>query len=100
MIVLDTDVVIDLLRKYIPAVDWLDSLENERIALPGFVAMQLIQGCRNRKEIDKLEEYLHTFRLVWPFPETCDQALSTFSQFHLSHGLGLLDALIGQIAVA
>ncbi len=38
MILLDSDVMIDLLRGYPPAVAWLETLdEEEELALPGFV---------------------------------------------------------------
>ena len=100
MILLDTDVMIDLLRQYPPAVAWLDSLGEEEIILPGFVVMELIQGCRNKAEQQKVEKELGTYGVVWPSPETCNEALSVFTRYHLSHGLGILDALIGQIAVA
>jgi len=100
MILLDTDVMIDLLRQYPPAVAWLDSLGEEEIILPGFVVMELIQGCRNKAEQEKVERELGTYGVVWPSPETCNEALSVFTRYHLSHGLGILDALIGQMAVA
>ena len=100
MILLDTDVMIDLLRQYPPAVAWLDSLGEEEIILPGFVVMELIQGCRNKAEQEKVERELGTYGVVWPSPETCNEALSVFTHYHLSHGLRILDALIGQIAVA
>lgn len=79
---------------------WLDSLGREEILLPGFVVMELIQGCRNRAEQNRIEKELTAFRIAWPTPATYDQALSVFSRYHLSHRIGLLDALIGQIAVA
>jgi len=41
MILLDTDVIVDLLRQYPPVVAWLDSLGEERITLSGFVVMEL-----------------------------------------------------------
>jgi hypothetical protein len=100
MILLDTDVMIDLLRQYPPAVAWLDSLGEEEIILPGFVVMELIQGCRNKAEQEKVERELGTYEVVWPSPEACNEALSVFTRYHLSHGLGILDALIGQMAVA
>lgn len=50
MLLLDTDVMIDVLRGYDPALEWLRSLADEMIGLPGFVAMELLQGCRNRQE--------------------------------------------------
>ncbi len=42
MIVLDSDVMIDLLRRHQPAVAWLNSLGEEEIILPGFVVMELL----------------------------------------------------------
>ena len=100
MILLDTDVMIDLLRQYPPAVEWLDSLGSEEIILPGFVAMELIQGCRDKAEQRELERELHSYGVAWPSPEACNEALSVFANYYLSHGLGILDALIGQMAVS
>jgi len=55
MILLDSDVMIDLLRQYPPAVEWFDTLEDEEeIILPGYVVMELIQGCRNKIEQERL----------------------------------------------
>ena len=99
MLLLDTDVMIDLLRQYPPAVAWLDSLGEEEIVLPGFVMMELIQGCRNKREQEKLETDLAAYRIAWPAPATCDAALAVFTSHHLSHGLGIVDALIAQMAV-
>lgn len=99
MVLLDTDVMIDLLRGYPPAVAWLNSLGEEEIVLPGYVVMELIQGCTNKGEQQRVEKKLRSYDIAWPSPEICDQALSVFSRHHLSHNLGILDALIGQMAV-
>jgi len=100
MILLDTDVMVDLLRQYPPAVAWLDSLGEEEIILPGFVVMELIQGCRNKADQERVERELAACGVASPSAETCDEALSVFTSYHLSHGLGILDAVIGQIVVA
>ena len=100
MILLDTDVLIDLLRQYPPAVDWLNAIGEEEITIPGFVAMELLQGCRDKAEQEKVEGALGNYGVIWPSTETCEAALLVFSQYHLSHNLGLLDSLIGQMAVA
>jgi predicted nucleic acid-binding protein len=100
MILLDSDIMIDLLREHPPAVSWLKTLGDEEIGLPGFVVMELIQGCRNKVEQQALETRLGGFATVWPSPETCEKALEIFARFHLSHQLGVLDALIGHTAVA
>jgi predicted nucleic acid-binding protein len=99
MILLDTDIVIDLLRHYPPAVTWLESLDSEEIILPGFVVMELIQGCRNKAEQREIEKILCAYEVAWPSATTCDEALSVFTDYYLSHGLGILDAIIGQMAV-
>ena len=100
MILLDTDVMIDLLRHYPPAVAWLKSLGEEEILLPGFVVMELLQGCRNKAEQEQIEKELQAYAIAWPTSEVCNEALQVFTSAHLSHGLGVLDALIGQTAVA
>jgi len=100
MIILDSDVMIDVLRQYTPAITWLEALGDEEIILPGFVVMELLQGCSSRAEQEKVENILAAFEIVWPSAETCDEALGVFARYHLSHNIGLLDALIGQTAVA
>jgi predicted nucleic acid-binding protein len=99
MILVDSDVVIDILRGYAPALDWLDSKEGLEIGLPGFVIMELLQGCRNLAEQRELERETKRYRIVWPTPEACGKALATFAHHRLSLGLTMLDALIGHTAV-
>jgi len=98
MILFDTDIMIDILRAYPPAIAWLRSLDGEEIVLPGFVVMELVQGCRNKPEQEKLEAVLCGYGVLWPSAEICDKALSTFLQCRLSHGIGIIDTLIGRMA--
>lgn len=101
MILLDSDVMIDLLRQYPPAMQWFDVLdEDEELALPGYVVMELIQGCRDKAEQERLQRTVAPYGIVWLSPGDCDRALEVFAQYHLSHGAGVLDVLIGQTAVA
>jgi len=99
MIALDTDVVIDVLRSYTPAIKWLIALNNEEVAIPGFVAMEIIQGCRSKSEQLRVEHLMEQFLVVWPSSNACDAALTLFSEYHLSDSLGLLDAIVGQTAL-
>lgn len=100
MIILDTDVMIDLLREYQPAVTWLESISEEEIVLPGFVVMELILGCRNKGEQEGVKRELSSYCVEWPSHDMCDEALSVFVRYHLSHGIGILDTIIGQMAVS
>src|SRR6266404_1141693 len=95
---LDTDVMVDFLRGHPPAVTWLTALPPS-IGLPGLVAMELIQGCRNLAEQRRVEKELQRFARYWPTVPDCQRAYHDFAANHLSHGLGLLDALIAHTAV-
>src|SRR5713101_9077052 len=97
MRLLDTDVMIDLMRGFAPAVAWFESLADEEApGLPGFVAMELICGCRNGKELSELKERLRPFKIYWPHEQDLDQALADLWTYRLSDGLKILDALIGR----
>ena len=39
MILLDTDVMVDVLRGHYPAVTWLRSMQDKEIGMPGLVAL-------------------------------------------------------------
>jgi predicted nucleic acid-binding protein len=96
---LDTDVMVGFLRGHRPAVAWLTTLPPP-IGLPGIVAMELIQGCRNLAEQRRVEKELNRLTLYWPTAADCQRAYRDFAAYHLSHHLGLLGALIAHTAVA
>lgn len=71
----DSAMMIDILRNYPPALEWFDALdENEEIALPGYVLMELIQGCRNKAEQGRLQ------RAVEPYGVACMAYSRTLGQ--------------------
>lgn len=97
--ILDTDVAVDVLRNHPPAVAWLKSLSATQMRLPGLVVMELVQGCQNKAEQQKIEHFCRSFHLDWPTESDCQRALQDFTAYHLSHKVGLLDALIAHTAV-
>ncbi|OQW88575.1 MAG: VapC toxin family PIN domain ribonuclease [Thiotrichaceae bacterium IS1] len=99
MLLLDTDVMIDIFRNHLPARSWLQSLGTETLGVTGFTVMELLQGCRNQLEQQKVQKMLLAYTVVWPQPIDCERALTTYANFHLSDSLGILDALIAQTAV-
>jgi len=98
MILVDTDVMVDVMRRHSPAIAWLDSLGPEAMGIPGLVAMELLQGCRNRREQKRAESVLRSYTLYWPSREDCARAFDDFTAYYLSHNLGILDALIAETA--
>jgi len=59
----------------------------------------LIQDARNAREVRRAMKLVVPLKIVWPTEIDCARALSDFAAYHLSHGLGLLDALIASCAV-
>lgn len=88
------------MRRHPPALQWLSSIKAEEVALPGFVYMELLRGCRNGVEQERLERVFGGHEIVWPMPDACDTALALYERHRLSHGLGILDALIGALAAS
>lgn len=98
MDVLDTDILIDVQRGHPPALAWFAQL-TELPCVPGYVVMELVQDARNNREVEEALKLVAPLPIVWPSMVDCTRALSEFSTYHLSHGLGLIDALIAGCAV-
>jgi predicted nucleic acid-binding protein len=99
MLVLDTDVMVDILRGHPAAVEWLGSAGDEVLILPGLVLMELVNGCRNGDEVQRLLSLTRVFPIRWSREADCERALMDFVRARMSHNLGILDALIGECAV-
>jgi predicted nucleic acid-binding protein len=97
MLLLDTDILIDIQRAHAPAVAWFASLVDLPV-VPGFVVMELIQDARNTQQMRQALRLVAPLQVVWPTEADCNRALSDFTPYHLSHNVGLLDALIATCA--
>jgi predicted nucleic acid-binding protein len=96
--ILDSDVLIDILRKHPPAVAWFGSLTS----LPpvcGIAALELIYGVRDTAELTAVQKFLARFALVWPDIDAMTRVGLDYAPLKLSHSLGLMDALIASTAI-
>lgn len=98
MHLLDTDILIDIQRGYAPALAWF-ALLPEIPSVPGFVVMELIQDAQNKQQVRKVLQLVAPLPVIWPTEADCARALSDFTAYHLSHKVGLIDALIAGCAV-
>ncbi len=98
MELVDTDVLIDVQRGHPPALAWFAGLA-DLPAVPGFVVMELVQDARNFQEVQRATKLVAPFRVAWPTELDCARALSDFTAYHLTHGLGLVDSLIAASAI-
>ena len=56
MHLLDTDILVDLLRGYKPAVEWLETLEDIQVARTAYAELKAARGDRKRAGWKKWEE--------------------------------------------
>ncbi len=99
MYVLDTDILIDVLRGYQPAIIWFTTLQDIP-SIPDFVVMELIQNAKNKQQVNQVFKLISPLSIIWLTESDCNQALLDFSQYHLSDGVGLLDALIAHCVIS
>ncbi|MGE3540207.1 MAG: PIN domain-containing protein [Candidatus Tectimicrobiota bacterium] len=98
MDLLDTDILIDVQRQHAPALAWFVGLTTVP-GVPGFVVMELIQDAQNTAQVREVLKLVAPLPVFWPTAADCQRALHHFTAYHLSHNLGLLDALIAACAV-
>jgi predicted nucleic acid-binding protein len=98
VLLLDTDVLIDVQRGHANAVAWFAGLTDVP-SVPGFVVMELIQGANNLQQVRAAHKLVAPLPVIWPTAADCNRALADFAALHLSHNLGLLDSLIAACAV-
>jgi len=99
MILLDTDVLVDCLRGVSVAQRWLASAAKESFGIPGVVAMELLMGCRHQADVERLQKFLGTFRVLWPDASEFARAYDLLAALRLSTGLSIPDCLIAAMAL-
>src|SRR5690349_18252295 len=95
---LDSDILIDLLRQHPPAKAWFSGLA-EVPPVTGVAVGELAFGCRSAADLAALRRFLVPFPVVWPLEEDFRLAYTDFAEFRLSDGIGLLDAVSAVLAV-
>lgn len=100
MVMIDTDILVDVGRGVDEASSFLVGLEIEsQLALSAITQMELIVGCRNKIELQRVDSFLRRFRVIPVTEIVTDKAVELLCQFRLSHGLLIADALIAATAV-
>jgi len=94
---LDTDILIDVLRGYPPSVEWLATL-TETPAVVSVCVMELIQGCRSKADLKAVEQLIAPLEVWYPTESEMQQALREFAARFLKTRLSVIDAIVGVVA--
>ncbi len=96
----DTDVLIWYLKGNENAYQVIENSSNFFISVVTY--MELVQGMRNKKELNNLRKALHIWnaKILYISEEISAKAMFYVEQHFLSHSMQLADALIGATAIA
>lgn len=99
-ILVDTDLLIDLANNDLAAKKHLVA-ESQRATLTISVItqMELVMGCRNKKELEALNKLLLQFQSFQLSENISIKAEQLVRAYYLSHGLRIPDALIAATAI-
>ena len=97
-LVLDTDVLVEILRGRPEAASWLETQGSQIVGLPVLVCMEILQGARNRREQQQIVEQIRRYAWIHLERPDSEQALTWFETYHLSHNVGIMDCLIASLA--
>ena len=96
----DTDVLIWYFKGNENAYQIIENSSNFFISVVTY--MELVQGMRNKKELNNLRKALHIWnaKILYISEEISAKAMFYVEQHFLSHSMQLADALIGATAIA
>ena len=92
-LLLDTDVLIDFLRGYSKAVNFVNA-NSSRIILSSIVVAELYAGVQGESELKVLENFISLFRVLPVTSEIAKTGGLYKRDYGKSHGVGLADAII------
>ncbi len=98
--IIDTDVLVWYLRGNEKAYQVIENSNNFFISVVTY--MELVQGMRNKKELNSLRKALHIWnaKILYISEEISAKAMFFVEQHFLSHSIQLADALVGATAIA
>ena len=99
MILLDTDVVIEISRATAESAQFLEFLGDTPLSVPPVVAMEFCIGSRNRQELELAARLLDAFEIVPQQEADGDKAFELIQQYCLKAGLSIPDYLIAAHAL-
>jgi len=94
----DSDIMVDLLRGSSGAADFLDGIQSAW-AISTITCLELFAGTRTQRETNDLDVVLTGYRAIPPNEDIARRSYYLMKTYARSHGLDPLDALIAATAL-
>lgn len=95
----DTNVFINIGLKDKATIEALEQIGNKNILIPIISAIELCKGSGNKNELKNTINFINRYANLQLNKKGVELALEFIKKYHLSHGLGLADALIASSVV-
>lgn len=96
---IDADVLVDIMRGESLAVHWGNSQQKRILGVPSIAWMEVVKGASDKIKREQTIRFLKAFKVVHYESGDSFWAMHQFSQYHLSHGVGIGDVMIAAIAL-
>lgn len=93
----DSSIIIDLLRKYPNANRWL-AQQNDILGVNLYVWLEVIEGAQNKIDQQRAVKLLNSFDLVDIHAQDVNWAMAQLTRVNLSHNVDSFDCLIAASA--
>ncbi len=94
--VVDSTVIIHLLRSYPPAMEWANAL-TERLDVPSITWLEVMFGAPSKAGQARANVILSRFTTIFLTPEDQAWAMEQMEQHRLSQGVGIHNCLIASV---
>jgi predicted nucleic acid-binding protein len=95
--IVETSVIVDLLRFHTPAVNWYQAQIQPSLGITPIIWMEVISGGMNKAERLRAAGLLRQFAMIYTIQVDLDWAMQAQMRYELSHGVGMIDCLIASV---
>ena len=99
MVLRDTNIFISAFNGRQEAIDQLDEIGLEQIALSAITVMELLQGMGNKNELAQMKKRIKFYDVVQIDSAISVRAIELIESYRLSHGLQIPDAIIAATSI-
>ena len=99
MILIDTNILIEIYRNNTTIVDAVKKIGQDNIAVSDITCAELYYGARNKKELQTIAKDLKKLDILAIQTEISSKAVALVEKYALSHKLDIPDALIASTAI-
>jgi len=100
LLIVDTDILIDVSRHVEQAIKTLDRyFDSHIVAISVITQLELMLGCENKREFENLDEFLERFEIIDVSKSSSQKSVALFKNYRLSHGVMIADMLIAATAL-